>query len=53
MARDGSDGRDGRRHLGLKKLGIYAEGKYIHSRGELIDFNEAALLIGISLSLRL
>ena len=35
------------------KLGIYAEGKYIYSRGELIDFNEAALLIGISFSLRL
>ncbi len=35
------------------KLGIYAEGKYIYSRGKLIDFNEAALLIGISFSLRL
>ena len=35
------------------KLGIYAEGKHIYSRGELIDFNEVALLIGISFSLRL
>ena len=35
------------------KLGIYAEGKYIYSRGDLIDFSEAALLIGISFSLRL
>lgn len=35
------------------KIGIYAEGKYILSRGELIDFNVAALLIGISFSLRL
>ncbi len=35
------------------KLGIYAEGKYIYSRGKLIDFNEVALLIGISFSLRL
>ena len=35
------------------KLGIYAEGKYIYSRGELIDFNEVALLVGISFSLRL
>ena len=35
------------------KLGIYAEGKYIYSRGELIDFNEVALLIGFSFSLRL
>ena len=35
------------------KLGIYAEGKYIYSRGELIDFSEIALLIGISFSLRL
>ncbi len=35
------------------KIGIYAEGKYIHSRGELIHFNEAALLVGISYSLRL
>jgi hypothetical protein len=35
------------------KLGIYAEGKYIYSRGELIDFNELALLVGISFSLRL
>lgn len=34
------------------KLGIYAEGKYIYSSGELIDFSEAALLIGISLSLQ-
>ena len=31
------------------KMGIYAEGKYIHSRKGLIDFNEVALLIGISL----
>ncbi len=37
----------------LWKFGIYAEGKYIYSRGDLIDFNEAALLIGISFSLRL
>jgi len=35
------------------KLGIYAEGKYLYSRGDLIDFNEAALLVGISFSLRL
>jgi hypothetical protein len=32
------------------KLGIYAEGKYIRSKKNLIDFNEAALLIGISLN---
>ncbi|MCK4510742.1 hypothetical protein KAW64_03335 [bacterium] len=35
------------------KLGIYAEGKYIYSKGELIDFSEVALLIGISFSLHL
>lgn len=35
------------------KLGVYAEGKYIYSKGELIDFNELALLVGISFSLRL
>jgi hypothetical protein len=32
------------------KIGIYAEGKYIRSKKNLIDFNEAALLIGISLN---
>jgi hypothetical protein len=32
------------------KIGIYAEGKYINSKKNLIDFNEAALLIGISLN---
>ena len=32
------------------KIGVYAEGKYIHSTKKLIDFNEAALLIGISLN---
>ena len=38
----------------FRKLGIYAEGKYIYSNnGELIDFNEVALLIGFSFSLRL
>ena len=36
-----------------RRLSIYAEGKYIHSKGELIDFNKAALLIGISISFRL
>ena len=35
------------------KLGVYAEGKYIYSSGELIDFSEAALLVGISFSLHL
>ena len=37
----------------FRKLDIYAEAKYIHSRGELIDFNKAALLIGISFRFRL
>lgn len=32
------------------KIGVYAEGKYLYSRKNLIDFNEAALIIGISLN---
>jgi hypothetical protein len=35
------------------KLGIYAEGKYLHSQGTLIDFREVALLIGISFGFNL
>jgi hypothetical protein len=31
------------------KVGLYAEGKYLHSRKDLIDFNELALLLGIYL----
>ena len=37
----------------FRRLDIYVEGKHIHSRGELIDFNETAPLIGISFSFRL
>ena len=32
------------------KIGVYAEGKYVYSNKNLIDFNEAALLIGLSIN---